>query len=80
MKITTVTAQVLRLPGVTAACDGTQDTCLIRIDTDEGITGVGEGSLQYKDAALTAELENFGSYLRGKDPFQIEHLSNPVKT
>ena len=42
MKITTVTAQVLRLPGVTAACDGTQDTCLIRIDTDEGITGWGE--------------------------------------
>jgi L-alanine-DL-glutamate epimerase-like enolase superfamily enzyme len=42
LKITTVTAQVLRLPGVTAACDGTQDTCLIRIDTDEGITGWGE--------------------------------------
>jgi galactonate dehydratase len=46
----------------------------VRIHTDSGITGIGEGSLQYKDAALTAELENFGSYLRGKDPFQIEHI------
>ena len=46
----------------------------VRIHTDEGISGIGEGSLQYKDAALTAELENFGTYLRGKDPFQIEHI------
>jgi galactonate dehydratase len=46
----------------------------VRIHTDAGITGIGEGSLQYKDAALTAELENFGRYLRGKDPFQIEHI------
>ncbi len=46
----------------------------VRIHTDSGITGIGEGSLQYKDAALTAELENFGRYLRGKDPFQIEEI------
>ena len=39
MKISDVTAIVLALPEVTAACDGTQDTCLIRIDTDAGITG-----------------------------------------
>ena len=42
MRITKVTAHVLRLPDVTAACDGTQDTCLIRVDTDEDITGWGE--------------------------------------
>ena len=42
MKITAVDAIVLRLPNVTASCDGTQDTCLIRIETDEGITGWGE--------------------------------------
>jgi galactonate dehydratase len=45
-----------------------------RIYTDSGLTGIGEGSLQYKDAALAAEIENFGVYLRGKDPFQIEHI------
>ncbi len=42
MQITDITAMVLRLPEVSDACDGTQDTCLIRIDTDEGITGWGE--------------------------------------
>lgn len=42
MKITEVTAMVLRLPEVTVACDGTQDTCLIKVDTDAGITGWGE--------------------------------------
>lgn len=42
MKITDVTGIVLRLPEVSGACDGTQDTCLIRIDTDEGVTGWGE--------------------------------------
>ena len=30
MKITKVEALVLRLPQITAACDGTQDTCLVR--------------------------------------------------
>lgn len=42
MKITNIEALVLRLPEVTSVCDGTQDTCLIRIDTDTGICGWGE--------------------------------------
>lgn len=42
MKITAVEALVLRLPHVAAACDGTQDTCLVRVDTDAGISGWGE--------------------------------------
>ncbi len=42
MIITQVEAIVLRLPQVSAAADGTQDTCLIRIDTDCGISGWGE--------------------------------------
>ena len=42
MRIIDVSALVLRLPEVTDACDGTQDTCLIKIETDEEITGWGE--------------------------------------
>ena len=48
------------------------------IDTDEGIRGVGEGSLQYKDAGLTAEIEDFGRWLIGQDPFQIEYIWNAL--
>ncbi len=46
----------------------------VKIETDSGIHGIGEGSLQYKDMGLTAELEDFKKFLIGKDPFQIEHL------
>ncbi|MBJ6361489.1 mandelate racemase/muconate lactonizing enzyme family protein [Paenibacillus sp. GCM10012307] len=43
MKITEVEAIYLRIPDLDAAkCDGTQDTLIIRIHTDEGITGIGE--------------------------------------
>ena len=69
MKITDV--EVLRMK---AHAEPNNNWLFVRIHTDSGISGLGEGSLQYKDAALTAELENFGAYLRGKDPFQIEHI------
>ena len=42
MKITAVSAFVLRLPEVNDACDGSQDTCLIRIATEGGLVGWGE--------------------------------------
>ena len=42
MKITAVKAHVLRLPQVTDICEGTQDTCLIHIETDENVSGWGE--------------------------------------
>ena len=46
----------------------------VRIDTDEGISGWGEGSLQYKDAALEAEILDFGKFLEGKDPRRIDWI------
>ena len=46
----------------------------VRIDTDAGISGWGEGSLQYKDAALEAEILDFGKFLEGKDPFRIDWI------
>ena len=69
MKITDV--EVLRMQ---AHSEKSNNWLFVRIHTDSGITGTGEGSLQYKDVALAAEIENFGAYLRGKDPFQIEHI------
>lgn len=46
----------------------------VKIGTDSGITGWGEGSLQYKDAALEAEINDFGNYLIGKDPRRTEDI------
>lgn len=42
MKITDVEAIPLRLPTVTDAADSTQDALIVRVHTDEGITGIGE--------------------------------------
>ena len=60
MKITAVQAIVLQLPDVTTAADGTQDTCLIRIETDAGITGWGEvdSAPTVVRAAVEAPLSN----------------------
>ena len=79
MKITAVQAIVLQLPDVTTAADGTQDTCLIRIETDSGITGWGEvdSAPTVVRAAVEAPLSNgitrgLASALEGADPLAID--------
>ncbi len=79
MKITDVSAIFLRLPEVTDACDGTQDTCLIRIDTDEGIVGWGEVDScptvvkAVVEAPLSHQICNgIANALRGQDPLALE--------
>ena len=79
MKITRVTALVLRLPEVTAACDGTQDTCLIKIETDAGITGWGEVDSAptvvkaVVEAPLSHQISNgLANALEGADPLAID--------
>ncbi len=44
----------------------------VKIYTDEGITGVGEGTLEYKEKAFLGALEHIKEYLIGKDPRDIE--------
>ncbi|MBQ9429188.1 MAG: galactonate dehydratase [Clostridia bacterium] len=44
----------------------------VKVYTDEGVTGVGEGTLEYKEKALVGAIGHIKSYLVGKDPRQIE--------
>lgn len=44
----------------------------VKVYTDEGIDGVGEATLEYKEKALLGAVEHIKEYLVGKDPFQIE--------
>ena len=44
----------------------------VKVYTDEGIDGVGEGTLEYKEKALQGAIDHIKSYLVGKDPRQIE--------
>ena len=44
----------------------------VKIETDEGISGIGEGTLEYKEHALAGAIEDQRRYLIGKDPTNIE--------
>ena len=44
----------------------------VKVYTDEGITGVGEATLEYKEKALLGAVEHIKEYLVGKNPLQIE--------
>lgn len=44
----------------------------VKICTDEGIDGVGEATLEYKEKALIGAVEHIKEYLVGKNPLEIE--------
>jgi L-rhamnonate dehydratase len=82
MKITDVEGLVLRPGEVDATrADGTQDAFLVKIHTDEGITGVGEGDTSPYVAremitmpASHSIARGFRELLVGEDPLRIRPL------
>ena len=44
----------------------------VKVYTDEGIDGVGEATLEYKEKSLLGAVEHIREYLVGKNPFEIE--------
>ena len=82
MKITDVEAIILRQPDVDVSmADGSQDTLLIRVRTDEGITGVGEvDSLPPVVKAVVdappshAIASGLRALLIGENPLEIDRL------
>lgn len=81
MKITRVEAIHLRLPDVNERCDGSQETLVVKVHTDEGIVGVGEvdSSSAVAKAIVEAPVSHkicrgLAECVIGQDPFEIEHL------
>ncbi len=81
MKITNVEAIHLRLPEVTERCDGSQETLVVKVHTDAGLTGVGEvdSSAHVAKAIIEAPLSHqicrgLALCVVGEDPFQIDRL------
>lgn len=82
MRITDVQAIILRQPNVDATrADGSQDALLIRVETDEGITGVGEvDSLPSIIKAIVdapashSNAMGLRSILIGENPLEIDRL------
>ncbi len=46
----------------------------VKVYTDEGIDGVGEATLEYKEKALVGAVEHIKDVLVGKDPTNIERI------
>lgn len=44
----------------------------VKVYTDEGVTGVGEATLEHKEKALIGAVEHIKEYLVGKNPLTIE--------
>lgn len=82
MKITDVETIYLKLPDLDASrCDGTQDTLIIRIHTDEGIVGIGEVDSSPLVAKAVVEAPDSHSIatglkglLIGENPLEVERL------
>ena len=81
MKITDIQTTILRLPDVQPNGDGLQDTLIVEVHTDEGITGLGEAHtvplvLKAVIDAPISQLTGQGlrQMLIGEDPTRINAL------
>jgi L-rhamnonate dehydratase len=81
MQITKVEAIYLRQPEVKEQCDSGQDALIIKVETDAGITGIGEvdsnplavkGMIEGPFSHTTAA--GLGSIVVGEDPFETEWI------
>jgi galactonate dehydratase len=53
---------------------GSRNYLFVVVDTDQGLWGVGEASLMWKELAVAGCVEHFRPELIGEDPFRIEHI------
>src|SRR4051812_39909298 len=66
MQITAVTSYPVKV--------GFRNQFIVKIDTDEGISGVGEGGMSGRELAMAGMVEHLSRWLIGEDPGRIEHL------
>ncbi len=48
--------------------------CFVVVETDEGISGIGEAGITGRELAVRGAIEHFKPLLIGQDPFRTEHL------
>jgi len=51
-----------------------RNAVFVVVDTDEGLSGVGEAGLTRRARAIAGVIEDYKELLVGQDPFRIEHL------
>ena len=71
MKITGITAHVMGIPGPGGHAPA-RNWIFVRVETDAGITGVGEATTEYHEQAVAAMVEHhYAPLLEGQDPTRV---------
>jgi galactonate dehydratase len=63
----------LKVFGVSLTKESDRPYVLVKLETDVGVLGWGEGTLEGKAGAVIACIEDFREFLIGSDPMQVEH-------
>jgi len=50
----------------------------LKVETDEGVSGIGEGTLEYKEHALLGAIEDIKRVLLGQDPREVERICHEL--
>jgi galactonate dehydratase len=66
VRITAVTSYPVKV--------GFRNQFLVHVETDEGISGIGEGGISGRELAMAGMVEHLSRWLIGEDPRRIEHL------
>ena len=54
--------------------DGRRNRLFVTVDTDEGISGVGEAGISNREHAISGAIDHFRPMLLGMDPFRTEYI------
>ncbi|MCC6862869.1 MAG: galactonate dehydratase [Bryobacterales bacterium] len=63
----------MKVFGVSLTPDSDRPYVFVKLETDAGIVGWGEGTLEGKAAAVMACINDFRDFVIGADPMQVEH-------
>ncbi len=63
----------MKVFGVSLTPDSDRPYVFVKLETDEGVVGWGEGTLEGKAGAVMACIDDFREFILGSDPMQVEH-------
>src|SRR5271167_230398 len=64
----------LKVFGVSLTPTSDRPYVFVKLETNQGLIGWGEGTLEGKASAVMACVNDFKDFLMGADPMQVEHI------
>lgn len=53
---------------------GGRNSFIVKVETDEGLSGLGEGGMSGRELAMEGMVRHYGRSIQGMDPRRIEHI------